>query len=268
MGNFSTRQDVYLNQFSNPRIQEITKTLSFRAIVVPGQENFVFSHDGTNPFATLVSQNDEGQEAIILGIFLLFVNNETRHDVMFNVNELFVGKKTNQDVPHVDDSGNLKIFCPARYNNTVNGNDRILYKPRLKDDVLRTYAGLERAIVECLPTQTIFEITHPIAHFIVHNEHLLEPVKYVKNENTQTITADPEFLQRVIKFFSNTIFDDMHPTRFEGTTISGKVSRELMDDVQNKKNVVNLPNITAIIQINYLLISPGEQQMKHLEMKV
>ena len=268
MGNFSTRQDVYINQFSNPKVQELSKTISFRAIVVPGEDKLTFAHE-TDPFAGMVSPNDEGQQVVLLGIYLLFVNNETKHDVYVDVRGLFQGKRTNQDVPHVDDNGELRILCPASFNNVVLGTDRILYKPRLKDDILRMYAGMERAIVEC-PKQPVLDATHPMMHFILHSGHLLNPtsVDVYKNETSQTYTVDPVFLERVRTFFTHTIYDDMHPTRLEGVSVSGKIPRALSDDVQLKKNAVKLPNVTLIVQINYLLVTPGENKMRHMELKV
>ena len=266
MGNFSSRQDLYLNQFSNPKVQELSKTLSLRAIVVPGDPNLTFAHEG-NAFAGMVSSNDEGQEIVILGIFLLFVHNETRYDVYVDLKGLFIGKKTNQDVPHVDDCGDLRILCPANFNGVVVGTDRVLYKPRLKDDILRMYAGMERAIVECAE-QPAFEVSHPIMHFILHNKHLLNPSASDLVERDRVFTIAPEFLARVKSFFQNTIYDDIHPTRFEGTSVSGKVPKELMDDVQRRKNPAVFPNVTVIVQINYLLVMPGEQKLRHVELKV
>ncbi len=124
--NFSSRQDHYVNRFSNPKVVESQKTFSIRGVVIPGDTCLVFN-DGKkviNPFIDLISQKDEEHSVIIIGIYILYISNETNHDIRINVNNLFVGSNLNKD--HTDDIGSLLILCPARFNGPVLGMDRIL----------------------------------------------------------------------------------------------------------------------------------------------
>ncbi len=268
--NFSTRQDIFLNRFSNPRVQELQKTLSIRGTVIPGEKWLTFENgkNSVNPFQSLVSPQDASQSVVLLGIYNLFIRNEVNDDIVFRVDNLFVGKSTNEDVNHVDDNGRIKILCPFKYDNSISGADTILYKPRLKAEVLKAYCGLEECIIS--GQQQIYDKTHPLVHFILGNRELLETSSsdFIKHEKTQTYEISPEFLKRVQTFFSNTIYDDIHRTRFEETKISCELPKKVIEDNQNRKNVAVLPNVIVILQVNYLLISPGDQHLRFIEMKV
>ena len=126
--NFSSRQDYYVNRFSNPKVQEHQKTFKLRGVVVPGETYLLF--DGgkraINPFSELISQRDEEHSVIIIGIYVLYIDNETNHELRINVSNLFVGSNLNKDVPHIDDLGSLLILCPPKFSGPVTGNDRIL----------------------------------------------------------------------------------------------------------------------------------------------
>lgn len=260
-GNFSSRQDVYINRFHNPKIQEMQKIISVRGVVAPGERHLIFENckNSDNPFKGIVSTVDEEHAAVITGIYLLFVKNETNHDLIVNVTDLFNGKKRNQDVSHVDDTGNLRILCPAKYNNSVTGIDGILYKPRLKHEILQAYVGMEDAIV-AETDQIIYENTHPIVHFIIHH---MENPPMVQREGY--FHFEKEYIDRVKIFFRNTIYDDIHKTRFQDTKIMCELPLELSE--QFKKSIFQ-QSLTFIIQINYLMIMPGESKMKHQELKI
>lgn len=259
-GNFSSRQDVYINRFSNPKVQEIQKTISVRGVVVPGERHLIFENGKNfyNPFKGLISSVDEEHSAVITGIYQLFVRNELNHDLIVNVTGLFNGKKRNQDVNHVDDTGNLRILCPAKYNSTVNGIDGILYKPRLRHEILQAYVGMEDAIIES--NQIVYENTHPIVHFILHH---MENPPMVQREGF--FHFEKEYIDRVKLFFKNTIYDDIHKTRFDDAKIMCELPFDLSE--QFKKTLFQ-ESLTFIIQINYLMIMPGESKMKHQELKI
>ncbi len=271
--NFSTRQDWYLNKFSNPRVQELQKTISIRGTVVPGEKWLIFDNGKNfiNPLQALVSPHDESQSVVILGIYNLFIRNEVNDDLLVKVDKMFTGKSPNEDVNHVDDSGCIKILCPNKYDNSINGSDAILYKPRLKSEILKAYCGLEDSIVGDVPHGgPLYDKTQPIVHFILNHQTLLQTTSYdfIKHENTQTFQIEPEFLKRVQTFFRKTIYDDIHRTRFEETKITCELPKKVIEDHQNKKNVAVLSNLIIILQVNYLLISPGDQHLKGIEVRV
>lgn len=256
-GNFSTRHDVYLQQFVNPLVQEAVHRLSIRVqakadgrLVIVGTEN---------PFARIVSDKDLAQSAIITGIFLLHLRNEvTDAPVEIVVHGLFVGKNQNQNVPHTDDTGELRIMCPAGFDDVVTGNDQILYKPRLRDEVVRAYAGLDEAFMN--EEATTLPENHPIVHFVSTNaKHLeLQSRDFTHNPTSKTYDLNPEFLAKVKRFYANTIHEDMHPTRFEGTYVDCRTTA--------------LPpapgtSVMCVIQVNTLIVTPGEPRMRVLEVR-
>lgn len=245
--NFSAKQEIYVNDVSNPRVRECTRTLSIRGVVVPGEELLAIS-GGANPFASLVTSKDENQSAVILGIYTKYIRNETNCDVTFNVSNLFASKSTNEDVNHVDDNGKLKILCPARYDGAVEGNDSLIYRPRLRNNILLTYCGVEENLLST--EEHVLHVTHPIVRFIRENKKLLEPESsdFVELEKN-SFQIDPTFLEKTKRFFKNTIYDDIHRTRFEGTLVECKVPK-----LEQISDPALYPNITCIIQVDYILV--------------
>ena len=271
---YSTRRDLYLHQFVNPRVQEHSTQIMIRGTIVPGENRLVFPNQKLhcNPFSHLVSDRDPAQQAVILGMYVLFINNEIESNVELIISDLFTRVAENQDVNHPDDSGQLRILCPAGYNRSVEGNDRILYKPRLSDKALRAYAGLDEAILKDSGVQLggdasqlhLLPITHPLIHFIITHQEELEPVHgdMTKHESSGHFEIRPEFMARVRQYYSDNIHKDMRPTRFDDTTVYCAVgSRE-------EKEGKCLPNVTVILQVDYLMVVPGERKMKHNEVRV
>ena len=271
--NFSTRQDHYVNRFSTPKVIESQNTFSIRGVVIPGETHLTFSNGKRviNPFVDIISQKDEEHSVIIIGIYILYISNETNHDVRINVSSLFVGSQLNKDIPHTDDIGSLIILCPARFNGPVLGMDRILYRPRLCDSVLCAYAGMEDAIM----TQPIGEeplildITHPLAYFIAQSEKELEPTHwdFHKNPKSDTYYIGAEFAKRAQVFFKSKIYDDVHKTRFIDTRVECQLPKPLLEETRAIKNDALAPNVTCIIQVTYLSILPGQPKINVMEVK-
>jgi hypothetical protein len=256
MGNFSTRQELYINKFNNPKIQDMEKLISIRGTVVPG-EKFLIFEDGKNfcnPLKSLVSDKDISHAVVITSVYCSFLRNETKHDLILNLNNVFHGNNMNQDVKHEDDTGCLKIFCPASYDGPVNGVDSLVYKPRIQDHILRAYAGMQ------LPEddeQLVFEKSHPLVHFILH--HTKSP-QYTELDGY--LKFEKEYLDKMKLYFKTTVYDQIHVTRFESTKIQCELPQ--VDDKPKKIQ----PSLTLIIQFNYFLIMPGENKMKHLAVKL
>ena len=279
-GNFSSRKDVYVHHFVNPRTQERQEQIMVRMMAVPG-ENALVSFNGKremNPFAHLISNKDEGQHAVILGLYVQYICNETKHDVTMTLSGLFGVSGENQDVKHIDDSGKLSILCPANFNKAVEGNDRILYKPRLRDDVIRAYAGLDSAMLRDQSIvlsndnnsdeSIVLEMSHPMVHFIITNGELLRPESNDLRKRDGFVEISHTFLKKARDFYRDTIHGDLHTTRFEETQIICAPPRDVLEDIQNKKNPSTFPNVSVVLQLNYLMVTPGEPKMKHDEIKV
>lgn len=268
---FSSRRDVYVHQFVNPRVEERQDQIMLRMSTVSGETNLVFSNGRMemNPFEIFVSEKDDAQRALITGIHVLFINNESDEPVTIQIKHLFAAGE-NDDVKHIDDSGEIDILCPAKYNQPVRGNDRILYKPRLKEDILKCYAGLENAILKeyAVPVDQkeekldLLELSHPLVHFIMTNQDTLQPEHgdIVKHEPSGFFELKPDFVTKVRQFFSNHILKDMHSTRFEETLVTAH--RQTAYKGQDQ------PNVVIILQMDYLLVTPGDGKMKHAEIKL
>ncbi len=280
--NFSSRQDVYVNRFSNPKVQEHQKTFKLRGVIVPGETYLLF--DGgkrfINPFSSIISQKDEEHSVIIIGIYVLYIDNETNHELRINVSNLFVGSRLNKDIPHTDDTGSLLIICPAGYSGPVTGTDRILYKPRLSDSVLQAYAGMEEVIIDTVAGPVVPAIdapsapllldnTHPLVYFIIQNMNHLKPSygDFHENQKSKTFYVNPEFAQRAQLFFKSSIYEDLHKTRFNDTKVECQLPKNLYDDYCGRKNDAFVPNVTCIIQVNYLSILPGQAKVGVLEVR-
>lgn len=248
MGNFSSsRQSVYINTLVNPKVQDAQKTISLTGTILPGEKQLIF--DCENPFKKLVPQNDDHCKIVITGLYLLYVKNQTAQDLHIHIDKLFHVENLNQDVNHVDDCGSLKILCPANYDNTVNGVDGILYKPRPSYDILKNFSGV------IVPDSQIFEKNHPIVYFI--NNYMPVPETGVKHENHYEFKK--EYIDLVRKHFNNL---NIRETRFDDTRVSCEITQ-----IENNRRKVP-QTVMIIIQINYLLIMPGGELMKPLTMKI
>lgn len=245
------------------------KTLSLRGTLLPGEPNLIF--DCENPFKKLITQKDVSHGAVVTSVYVLYIKNETKYDFTVTIDKLFEGNNLNQDVKHEDDTGCLKILCPANFDGTVDGVDSLIYKPRLNDDILREYSGLELPEDE---NQLIFEKQHPIVHFIMH--HTPNP-QYTQMENGY-IKFEKEYLDKMKLYFKTTVLNHIHVTRFENTRVGGRNPVPCGDGVSPKEISLGRdsapcggripPSITFIIQMNYILIMPGENKMKHLAIKL
>lgn len=268
---FSSRRDLYVHQFQNPRVEEGETEFMLRMCCIAGENNLTFSNGKKeiNPFTHVVSEKDEGQQAILTSIRVVFINNESDEDVTIRIKHLFASSE-NDDVKHIDDSGEMDILCPAKFNQSVQGNDRILYKPRLREDIIKCYAGLENAILKenAVPfdqkeeSLSLLQLDHPLVHFIMTNQDTLKPEHgdIRKHEPSGFFELNPDFVTKARQFFSDYILKDMHMTRFEETLVTASRKTPFIGKGE--------PNVVVILKINYVLITPGEGKMKHAEIKV
>ena len=250
--NFSSSKDVYMHTFKNPKVKRCSKQISIKS-----KDN--------NPFKDLVSSIDEHQYVHILGLYVNYISNDTPNTLEYVLSGLFEGvggKNQNEDVKHVDDCGMVKIICPANYDQEVKGNDRILYIPRLPDDILEAFSGLGEIMMkknELDSEYILLELTNPIVYFIKYysKEHLNpKPDEFIMHPETGYYEIKVEFLNKAREFFKNTIYDDFHPTRFENTEISCKNG--------------DGGNVFILLEIHYLLITnmPDANVLKHSKIKI
>lgn len=253
--NFSSRRDIYLHQYRNPRVSEKSYKLMIRLTPSGFRPSAL-------PFAQLVSDKDAGQYAIITGIYLLFVNNESAEEYRPLLRGLFPAtEEKNEDVQHTDDSGKLTIICPAQFNGPVEGNDGLLYKPRLTFDKLMNYAGLEQAFSHSQTQQEeAIYVTqdHPIVHFVKFHQDILSPTTsdMIHHEKAGHYELTRDFYERVCAYFCANIKMDLRPTRFDEAEFTcNKLPKG--DEL-----------VSFVVQLDYLLVMPGEGKMSHKEIKL
>jgi len=273
MGNrFSSRQDLYLHEYHNPLVQDFQLSRMYRFTTGGGDTHLVQVPNVSNPFEGVISPADVHQTAVLTGINLVYVCNEFPNWApTFELSGMFDVAGDNQDATHPDFTGQIKIICPASLNAPVKDHDRVLYRPRLKEDVIRTYAGLNDAI---LNPQTVsmtrpgdqapievFDESSPIVQFINQFGHKLSPASgdIVKHGDKHYQVSAP-FLTRVREFFKHTIYDDMHYTRFD----NARLQCELPPDARIPPGL----SVSFVLQFCGILISPGNQMNNHRTLRV
>lgn len=243
MGLYSTKTELYVNQFTNPLVKEGTEEFMIRGFYQDDQ--LIIVND--NPFRQkLISERIPGQKAIVLGLFVTYVQSDLEATV--TISNLFKTKLHNDDVDR--DSGNVEILCPKDYDKTIQGNDRVLYKPSMSEKLIHHYAGMTEAIMEAQSTD-VFPINHPIVHFAKQLQIPLPP--------GDLITMDKETFDKVQSTFVKHVQNGILETEFEATKIHGKLESQ-----QNKKG----GTINIMLKMKYLLINPGEMKLRVNEIKI
>lgn len=257
---FSSRQDIYLNQFCNPLTKECSEDFLIKCYLSP-TDNVTLVFPKENPFAHIVSDKIPGQFVVILGIYLNYIQSDFEDDdVKLILSGLFKKNSHNEDVEAPDDSGEITILCPKKFDSAVRGNDRILYKPRIPDHILRDYAGVSNAIANAKEGDA-FPKDHPMVHFV--KTYMKDiPLPLFQHGEELCYTMDKDVFQKVQTAFKNQIYEDIHETRFEYTRIHGK-----LDKPASKEREFPL-SICITLKMNYLLVTPGEMKMKIKEIKI
>lgn len=239
MGNrLSASRDLYLHEYKNP-------------CIVPFQLAKLYHCRDADlaPFAGIVSETDKHQKAVVTGIYLLFVYNNAHDAVEVRFSGLFDGG-TIEGV-HPDDANQITIICPPDTNGQVAPIDATLYMPRLREDYIRMYGGLEDVMMQPRTLgDTDVEIVKsdedPLYRFCLVCATPLKAASndIFKDDKSGHFHIKKAYLERVRTFFKNTVMDDIRYTRFETVKVE-----------------CNVPSSEAsfIVQINGYLISPTKQ---------
>ena len=118
---------------------------------------------------------------------------------------------------------------------------------------------------------TVFRLDHPLVHFVLHNQHLLNPNDAVFHHDPKTglFHFDAKYLAETRAFFRNTVLEDLHPTSLADARISCEIPSALIEDLKHKSGRISVfPSITFTFIVDYLLVTPGEPRMKHREMRI
>lgn len=230
--NFSGARHMYLHQFKNEKVVRREHQTLIRLQYKPGQDHLE-PIGGANPFADLHRTLQENEQAVITGLFLRHVSNETKRDFEVTISNLFDLKgPQNQDASHPDYTGMVRIPCKQLQNAPVPMHDSVLYRPKLSDDTVEKYAGTEEAILNTytIPltndneqdVEQVFPQACPLIMFIMDNAELLPQERgdlTRVSENPPLYRISDNFLNRVRTLFRNTIFNDIRYTTFEDCRI-------------------------------------------------
>lgn len=251
--NFSTRRDYWIHKYSNPRVEKFQTQLLIR--LEAGPDGAIKCVD-SNPFQErIINPNDDHQRVIICALSHSYVRNELSIDAEVRIEQLFTPKAPGN---HVDHTGCVRVICPSRFQGSVAPHHQILYRPKLYDEYIELYSGLEDAVVATVRNEggvCVLEDNHPLLYFIRENLERLEitPLRRLENGFCE---IPAEALDRAQQFFRNTIYEHILPTRFEDTKIV----------CDNK--TAEAGSICIMFDVEYLVITPGELKLKHREVYI
>lgn len=171
MGQFIARQEICIKEFFNPVVTEKRETL----LITTG-----------GPITITAKR------VVILAIYLRCTKNDGLEPVQIQIHGLASRKP-------------IVVVCPANYNGKVtDACDELLYKPMVAPHILRKFVGMEDAIAKAVD---VVHESNPLISFVLDNREALDPVDMQKRENGYYF-VQPEFLERVKRFFKNAIFDN------------------------------------------------------------
>ena len=309
-GTWSNTQDICLHQWENPRVEPVRKTVIVRMIPTGLQEqtfknnvSFVQAVEEDRKkggiFANMLKGIRDDEKVVLLGVYLLMVNNEADMPIEVEIRNLFKPcpeTKDEEERKHPDFTGTVYINCASKYSSLVEGNDRVLYRPQaLNEPTIKKYAGLEPSILnprtvelpkeqndqdeqqDDQPPIEVFRADDPLVEYTLRLKHkrTLEPqpgdIVKLESEDSTYYKVEQEFLGTVRQFFKDTIGDYILYTRFEDTHFCVDLPQEIQEKLYNKYHMkakhpgkaMELPNLTFTIEFSFLLISPGELTMRH-----
>lgn len=227
----------------------------------PGQD-YLEPVGGHNPFEDLSNLLQDNEHAVVSGLFLRHVSNETKRDFEVVIRNLFdVLPPLNQDATHPDYTGDVRIVCKQLQNAPVSRHESILYRPKLSDDTIEKYAGTEEAILHTYtvslsddqPVDQLFPESCPLIMFVMdHMEELPRErgdLTRVRDESPPLYKISDAFLNRVRTLFRNTIFADIRYTTFEGCRIHCPVGDGALETLKEGASVCfNLQIVYYVVQ--------------------
>lgn len=251
--NFSGSRHMYLHQFKNEKVVRREYQTLIRLQYKTGQDHLE-PIGGPNPFSELHRGLQENEQAVITGMFLRHVSNETKRDFEVTIGNLFdVNGPENQDANHPDYTGKVHIPCKQLQNAPVPLHDSVLYRPKLSDDTIEKYAGTEEAILntytipltkdtsdDAEQVEQVFPQSCPLIMFIMDNSDVLPQERgdlTRVSENPPLYRISDNFLNRVRTLFRNTIFNDIRYTSFEDCRISCPVGDGTLETLKEGASV-------------------------------
>lgn len=267
--NFSSSRHMYLHQFKNEQVVRREHQTLVRLQYKLGRDHLE-PVGGANPFAELHKTLQENEQAVIAGLFLRHVSNETKRDFEVVLSNLFdLRGPQNQDATHPDYTARVRIPCKQLQNAPVARHDSVLYRPKLTDDTIEKYAGTEEAILNTytIPlsednsdeqVEQVFPQSCPLIMFIMDNAELLpqERGDLVRvSENPPLYRISDGFLNRVRNLFRHTIFNDIRYTTFEDCQITCPVGDGALETLKEGAS------LCFNLQVVYYVVQKGTNKM-------
>lgn len=247
--------------YDNPLCSNSTNKIGSKTVCVKfcvnQNGNLVPTESTKHPFKHIVSQVNNDQQAIVTGLYIKFMQNDfADENTKIEITNLFDSENDNDE----DDTRPIYVTCPAKYHGIFSVSDELIYQPALKREEILMYATQEKAlfepsVVELLmdneePGESIlFEETHPLISCLVMKHISLSELSKIEHDGKTYYGLKNETIEKLKESYNNTIFDNIHYTRFENCKIACnlKVKQELDQPIEKQKGIV------IVLQINYVL---------------
>lgn len=235
--------------------------------LVPEQK-YPYDHSSQTCYfmSDMASKLKTNEKGLIMGIFLLFAQNELSVPLEFTLRDLFtVHEKVLNKKGHPDNTGKLTIFVDAQQRGLQPPDKQLLYASTAENDAALSYAGLEDRILKprsipipeppkekeeehsdediqiIKPEQQedqyeLFTDEDEMVKFILQNRERFAPtshdmfkVDFEERDPTKDIThyhISKKFLNDVRNYFSDAVFPCLHYTKFIDTRMSLALTQE------------------------------------------
>jgi len=232
------------------------------------------------------------EKAIIMGVFLLYVQNELQIPMeltirnLFSIHESLLNKKA-----HPDNTGKLTLMMDAQQRGLQPPDKQMLYLSTAENDGALSYAGLETRLLQprSIPIQSkgkeeedeedeayeLFTDEDEMIKFILQNKAMfaytsreMYKVEFDEKDPTKDIThyhVSKEFLAKVRQYFSDAIFPCIHYTNFVDTRLDLGLTQEQRHQLSALHPAPTAhqayPSVSFTLQFNYIVITTGAAQV-------
>lgn len=217
------------------------------------------------------SELNTTQKAIIMGIYILMVQNELKTDIelplrrLFHIDESFVDTSGKC---HPDKTGKITIMFESEQRGIQRDDKQLLYESTAENDGALQYAGLEQRFLEprSIPindsslmkgkqeeegkeeeegeeddSYELFTDDDEMIKFISEHKRQFQPtwndihkVEFEEKDLQKDVThyrVSKEFLSKVRRYFKEVIFMRLHYTEFTETRLGLEMSDQLMQKI-------------------------------------
>lgn len=236
---------------STNKLCNVTKLVKFH---VDDKGDLVPTDGTANPFKEIVSNVKLTQTAVVYGLFIKFVQNDFENDIIVTVSNLYDSVKDNDE----DEHELLKMSCPASSNKLVHEPNDLIYASILPYQDILLYADTEDVLL--VPTQErllvaneepddqeynlYYAENHPLVSCLATDKDKLKAFKVQVDDGVKWFTLNSLGKEVLESSFTNSVFKNIHYTRFDNCKIETNLSNLDKDDKRG---------ISVLLQLNYVL---------------